>query len=94
MATMRRTIRDGLIVGLIAYASVAAFYAVFDLLAARGALYTVDLLGKSVKYSLLNKVQEISVEFQVGDLSPGVYLLSVEDKKSGDRRTEKIQVVQ
>jgi predicted exporter len=35
-------------VGLIAYVAVAAFYAVFDLLAARGALYTLDLLGKVV----------------------------------------------
>lgn len=43
-----RTLRLGLIVGLIGYATVAIFYAVFDLLAARGALYTVDLLGKSV----------------------------------------------
>jgi hypothetical protein len=37
-----------LVVGMIGYISVAAFYAAFDLLAARGALYTVDLLGKSV----------------------------------------------
>lgn len=35
-------------VGLIAYASVAVFYSAFDLLAARGTLYTVDLLGKAV----------------------------------------------
>jgi hypothetical protein len=35
-------------VGLIASASVALFYAVFDLLAARGAFFTVDLLGKAV----------------------------------------------
>ena len=43
-----RTIRDGLIVGLIAYAAVALFYSVFDLLAARGSLYTVDLLGRAL----------------------------------------------
>lgn len=43
-----RTIRDGLIVGLIAYAAVALFYTVFDLLAARGMLYTVDLLGRAL----------------------------------------------
>jgi hypothetical protein len=36
------------VVGLIAYASVAVFYSTFDLLAARGTLYTVDLLGKAV----------------------------------------------
>jgi hypothetical protein len=43
-----RTIRDGIVVGLIAYAAVALFYSAFDLLAARGTLYTVDLLGKSM----------------------------------------------
>ena len=43
-----RTIRDGLVVGFIGYISVAALYAVFDLVAARGTLYTVDLLGKSM----------------------------------------------
>ncbi len=45
---LNRTTREGLIVGLIAYVSVAAFYSGFDLLAARGTLYTVDLLGKVV----------------------------------------------
>jgi hypothetical protein len=39
--------RDGLTTGLIAYASVAAFYSAFDLLAARGTLYTVNLLGRT-----------------------------------------------
>ena len=48
MALASRTVRDGLIVGLIGYFSVAALYGVFDLSAARGAFYTVDLLGKSV----------------------------------------------
>jgi hypothetical protein len=43
-----RTIRDGIVVGLIAYASVALFYSAFDVLAARGTLYTVDLLGKAM----------------------------------------------
>ncbi len=37
--------RQGLVVGLIAYAAVAAFYTAFDLLAARGPLYTVHFLG-------------------------------------------------
>jgi hypothetical protein len=37
-----------LVVGLIGYGAVAVFYAAFDLLAARGTLYTVDLLGKAV----------------------------------------------
>lgn len=43
-----RTLRDGLVVGLIAYAAVAVFYSAFDFLAARGALFTVDMLGKAV----------------------------------------------
>ena len=42
------TIREGIAVGLIGYASVALLYATFDFLATRGALYTVDLLGKAV----------------------------------------------
>jgi len=48
MTSAPRTLRDGLLVGLVAYASVAVFYAAFDLLAARGALYTVNVLGKAV----------------------------------------------
>lgn len=40
--------RDGLVVGFIAYVAVAVFYFVFDVLAARGALYTVNLLGRAV----------------------------------------------
>lgn len=45
--TRSETIGQGLIVGLIGYAAVAVFYTVFDLLAARGSLFTVDLLGKA-----------------------------------------------
>lgn len=48
MATTGRTVRDGVVAGLIGYASVAAFYSAFDLLAARGSFYTVNLLGKAV----------------------------------------------
>jgi hypothetical protein len=48
MATESRTTREGLVVGLIAYACVAVFYSAFDFFAARGTLYTVDLLGKAV----------------------------------------------
>ncbi|MCC7194793.1 MAG: hypothetical protein IT356_04480 [Gemmatimonadaceae bacterium] len=44
----RRTFREGLAVGLIAYAAVALFYGVFDVLAARGPLYTVNVLGQAV----------------------------------------------
>ncbi|MGH7668167.1 MAG: hypothetical protein ACRENQ_01640 [Gemmatimonadaceae bacterium] len=48
MTTARRTVRDGIVVGLIGYVSVAAWYSVFDLLAARRTLYTVNLLGEAV----------------------------------------------
>lgn len=48
MVTEHGTVRDGLVVGLIGYASVALFYSGFDVLAARDPLYTVDLLGKAV----------------------------------------------
>lgn len=48
MVPADRARREGIVVGLIAYASVAVFYSAFDLLAARGTLYTVDLLGKAV----------------------------------------------
>lgn len=48
MLSARRTVREALVVGLIAYAAVAVFYTVFDLLAARSPLFTVDILGKAV----------------------------------------------
>ena len=48
MLAHNRKIRDGLAVGLIAYAAVALFYSAFDVLAARGTLYTVDLLGRAL----------------------------------------------
>ncbi|MDP2957299.1 MAG: hypothetical protein Q8N53_12820 [Longimicrobiales bacterium] len=48
MARTNRTLREGLMLGGLAYAAVAVFYAVFDFLAARGPLYTVDLLGKAL----------------------------------------------
>jgi len=41
-------LRDGIAVGFIAYAGGAVFYGLFDVLAARGALYTVNLLGLAV----------------------------------------------
>jgi len=43
-----KVMREGLRVGLVAYASVAIFYAAFDFLAARGPLFTVNLLGLAV----------------------------------------------
>lgn len=48
MQTNGHSLRDGLTVGVIAYAAVALFYSAFDLLAARGTLFTVDMLGKAV----------------------------------------------
>jgi heme A synthase len=48
MSSPNRTIRDGIVVGLIGYAAVALFYSMFDLLAARGTFYTVNLLGRAV----------------------------------------------
>lgn len=48
MVRVNRTVQEGLVVGLIGYAAVAVFYAVFDFLAARGTLYTVNLLGLTV----------------------------------------------
>lgn len=45
MAQPRRTMREGLIVGLIGYATVAVFYTLFDLLAGRGWIFTLNLLG-------------------------------------------------
>ena len=41
-------IREGLIVGIIGSVAAAAFYGIFDLLAARGAFFTVNMLGKFV----------------------------------------------
>lgn len=43
-----QVIKDGLITGIIGYATVAILYVFFDLLAARGFLYTVNLLGQAL----------------------------------------------
>lgn len=48
MKLLDRTTRQGSVVGLIAYAAVAVFYAAFDFLAMRGPLYTVNMLGRSL----------------------------------------------
>ena len=48
MPNERRTLRDGIVVGLIGYAAVALFYSAFDMLASRGMFYTVNLLGKAL----------------------------------------------
>jgi len=52
MAMTNRVVREGLVVGLIGFAAVALFYAAFDFLAARGFLFTVNLLGQAVFYGL------------------------------------------
>lgn len=46
MTSPSRWIREGVITGLIAYATVALFYLTFDLVAARGALFTVNRIGQ------------------------------------------------
>jgi hypothetical protein len=48
MAREIKVVREGMFVGFVAYASVALFYAAFDFLAARGPLFTVNLLGLAV----------------------------------------------
>ena len=48
MTTGHAVEREAVSVGLIGAAAVAAFYAAFDQLAARGPLYTVNLLGLSL----------------------------------------------
>jgi hypothetical protein len=48
MPAERHIFRDGIIVGLIGYAAVALFYSAFDFVAARGALHTVNMLGRAV----------------------------------------------
>ena len=52
MTGSNRIVREGIILGLIGFAAVALFYAVFDFLAARGLLFTVNLLGEAVFFGL------------------------------------------
>jgi hypothetical protein len=52
MSLTNRTVREGLVVGFIGFGAVALFYAAFDFLAARGFLFTVNLLGQAVFYGL------------------------------------------
>ena len=67
MPARRGVAQDGLIVGLIGYAAVGVFYSVFDLLASRGALYTVDLLGKALFRGLRDpSVLQFPVEPDMG----------------------------
>jgi hypothetical protein len=48
MTTSADDRRDGIVVGLLAYVAVAVFYSIFDFLAARGPLFTVNWLGKAL----------------------------------------------
>jgi len=48
VARTTRTVREGLVVGLIGYAAVAVFFTVFDLLAGRGPVFTLNVLGRVV----------------------------------------------
>ena len=52
MTRSSRIVREGIIVGLIGFAAVALFYVAFDFLAARGFLFTVNLLGEAVFFGL------------------------------------------
>lgn len=48
MSRESNTVREGLVLGGSAFVAVVFFYAAFDSLAARGPLFTVDLLGKAL----------------------------------------------
>ena len=67
MGAARRTVRDGIIVGLIGYATVAFFYSTFDVFAARDALHTVNVLGRVVFRGLRDaSVLQFPVELDSG----------------------------
>lgn len=69
MPARRGVAQDGFVVGLIGYAAVAAFYSLFDLLASRGPLYTVDLLGKALFRGLRDpSVLQYPVEPDTGSI--------------------------
>lgn len=48
MTSTTKWVREGCIIGSLAFGLVAGFYLAFDLLAARGALYTVNQLGTAL----------------------------------------------
>src|SRR5690242_1315124 len=67
MSGQRRTIGDGIVIGLIGYAAVALFYGTFDFLAARGALYTVNMLGRAVFRGVRDpSILQFPVDFDTG----------------------------
>ena len=67
MTAQRSVEREGLIIGLIAAASVAVFYASVDQLAARGPLYTVNLLGLALFRGVRDPaVVQLPIEMDTG----------------------------
>jgi hypothetical protein len=50
-------LREGLMLGLIAFVVVAGFYNAYDLIAARGPFHTVNLLGRSVFHGVRDAAQ-------------------------------------
>lgn len=78
MQSSKHDTRDGLVVGLIAYATVAVFYWLFDFLAARGTLYTVNVLGLAVFRDLRDPTVlqlPVPVDMQAVLLYNGLHLL-------------------
>ena len=71
MTRSNRIVREGIIVGMIGFAAVALFYVVFDILAARGFLFTVNLLGNAVFFGL----RDPSVLAAPTAIDPGAVLL-------------------
>ena len=65
MTAARSSFKDGVIVGLIAYAAVAAFYAAFDLLAARG-IENVILCGVHLNMCVLGRPFAIRQQTYLG----------------------------
>lgn len=69
MTTGRAVEREAVAVGLIAAGAVAAFYAAFDQLAARGPLYTVNLLGLSLFKGVRDPaIRELPIPIDVGGI--------------------------
>lgn len=79
MKDNRRVVREGVLLGGLAYVAVAAFYALFDFLAARGGLYTVDLLGKALFRGLRDPAVlqlPMEVDFTAVFLYNGLHLVA------------------
>jgi len=62
--------RAGLAVGLLGYAAVAAFYALFDVVAARGTLFTVNMLSRSL---FLGAPDPSLLQFPVDNWLAGIF---------------------